>query len=122
MMTPSQILIAVNVLEQDMVYFWNGNNLDRKKFTGAPRRKLQQLGISERHRQIHCPYHQCMQMKARDPDLEDRLIRVLGRNMSMLNSQLEAQNINCQLDREQRNDHNDSLARALSTASTSLAR
>ncbi|KAG5230408.1 trihelix transcription factor [Salix suchowensis] len=52
----------------------------------------------------------------------DRLITVLGRNMSMLNSQLEAQNINCQLDREQRNDHNDSLARALSKLTDAIVK
>ncbi|KAJ6761031.1 TRIHELIX TRANSCRIPTION FACTOR ASR3 [Salix purpurea] len=60
--------------------------------------------------------------ESEDPDLEDRLIRVLGRNMSMLNSQLEAQNINCQLDREQRHDHNDSLARALSKLTDAIVK
>ena len=60
--------------------------------------------------------------ESEDPDLEDRLIKVLGRNMSMLNSQLQAQNINCQLDREQRNDHNDSLARALSKLTDAIVK
>ncbi|KAF9668109.1 hypothetical protein SADUNF_Sadunf15G0093800 [Salix dunnii] len=60
--------------------------------------------------------------ESEDPDLEDRLIKILGRNMSMLNSQLQAQNINCQLDREQRNDHNDSLARALSRLTDAIVK
>ncbi|KAI5563066.1 hypothetical protein POPTR_015G105800v4 [Populus trichocarpa] len=60
--------------------------------------------------------------ESEDPDLEDRLIKVLGRNMSMLNSQLKAQNINCQLDREQRKDHNDSLVRALNKLTDAIVK
>lgn len=60
--------------------------------------------------------------ESKDPDLEDRLIKVLGRNMSMLNSQLKAQNINCQLDREQRKDHNDSLVSALNKLTDAIVK
>lgn len=60
--------------------------------------------------------------ESEDPDLEDRLIKVLGRNMSMLNSQLKAQNINCQQDREQRKDHNDSLVRALNKLTDAIVK
>ncbi|KAG6747274.1 hypothetical protein POTOM_049670 [Populus tomentosa] len=60
--------------------------------------------------------------ESEDPDLEDRLIKVLGRNMSMLNSQLQAQNINCQLDREQRKDHNDSLVSALNKLTDAIVK
>ncbi|XP_061952485.1 trihelix transcription factor ASR3-like [Populus nigra] len=60
--------------------------------------------------------------ESEDPDLEDRLIKVLGRNMSMLNSQLKAQNINCQLDREQRKDHNDSLVSALNKLTDAIVK
>lgn len=61
-------------------------------------------------------------VESEDPDLEDRLIKVLGRNMSMLNSQLQAQNINCQLDREQRKDHNDSLVGALNKLTDAIVK
>ncbi|XP_011040388.1 PREDICTED: uncharacterized protein LOC105136660 [Populus euphratica] len=60
--------------------------------------------------------------ESEDPDLEDRLINVLGRNMGMLNSQLKAQNINCQLDREQRKDHNDSLVSALNKLTDAIVK
>ncbi|KAJ4974271.1 hypothetical protein NE237_007445 [Protea cynaroides] len=44
--------------------------------------------------------------------LQDQLIEVLERNSGMLAAQLESQNINCQLDRDQRKDHADSLVAA----------
>ncbi|KAM7471575.1 hypothetical protein LguiA_009758 [Lonicera macranthoides] len=55
-----------------------------------------------------------------DANLEDRLINVLEKNANMLNSQLEAHNINLQLDRDQRKDHNDSLVDALKKVTDAL--
>ncbi|CAK7336826.1 unnamed protein product [Dovyalis caffra] len=57
-----------------------------------------------------------------DTDLEDRLIKVLGRNMNMLKSQLQAQNINCKLDREERKDQNDSLVSALNKLTDAIVK
>ncbi|KAF8400072.1 hypothetical protein HHK36_015947 [Tetracentron sinense] len=57
-----------------------------------------------------------------DMNLQDQLIGVLERNSRMLNTQLEAQNINCQLDRDQRKDHADSLVAVLSKLADALGR
>ncbi|KAJ4959852.1 hypothetical protein NE237_019762 [Protea cynaroides] len=54
--------------------------------------------------------------------LQDQLVEVLERNSRMLVSQLEAQNINCQLDRDQRKDHADSLVSVLSKLADALGR
>ncbi|KAL2539399.1 Homeodomain-like superfamily protein [Abeliophyllum distichum] len=55
-------------------------------------------------------------------DAVDRLIRVLQRNAGLLNAQLEAQNMNCQVDRDQRNDQHNSLVTALNKITDALAK
>lgn len=54
--------------------------------------------------------------------MEDQLINVFEKNANMLNSQLEAHNINLRLDRDQRKDHNDSLVDALKKVTDALIR
>lgn len=54
--------------------------------------------------------------------LHQKLIGVLERNGRMLGAQLEAQNNNCQLDREQRKDQADSLVAALNKFADALWR
>ena len=53
---------------------------------------------------------------------EEQLIKVLDRNSKMLNAQLEAQNVNFQLDRDQRKDHTNSLVAALSKLTDAIVR
>ncbi|KAI7984801.1 Trihelix transcription factor ASR3 [Camellia lanceoleosa] len=55
-----------------------------------------------------------------DTNLEERFIKVLEKNSNMLNAQLVAQNINYQLDREERKEQNDSLLGALSKITDAL--
>lgn len=55
-------------------------------------------------------------------DATDRLIRVLQSNAILLNAQLEAQNMNHQVDREQRNDQHNSLVIALNKITDALAK
>ncbi|CAL5361752.1 unnamed protein product [Camellia sinensis] len=55
-----------------------------------------------------------------DTNLEERFVKVLEKNSNMLNAQLEAQNMNYQLDREQRKEQNDSLVGALSKITDAL--
>lgn len=43
-------------------------------------------------------------------------------DMNMLKSQIQAQNTNCMLDREQRKDHNDSLVSALNKLTDALVK
>ncbi|XP_010249232.1 PREDICTED: trihelix transcription factor ASR3-like [Nelumbo nucifera] len=57
-----------------------------------------------------------------DTSLQDQLIEVLERNSRMLTAQLEVQNMNCQLDRDQRKDHADSLVAVLSKLADALGR
>ncbi|XP_038985848.1 trihelix transcription factor ASR3-like [Phoenix dactylifera] len=57
-----------------------------------------------------------------DTSLQNQLIEVLERNCKMLAAQLEAQNINCQLDREQRKDQADSLLGVLNKLVDALGR
>ncbi|KAL5564803.1 hypothetical protein UlMin_027967 [Ulmus minor] len=52
----------------------------------------------------------------------DRFIRVLERNSNMLNIQLEAQNRNFQLDRDQQKEHHQNLGSALSNLTHALTR
>ena len=54
--------------------------------------------------------------------LQNHLIDVLGRNGKMLTAQLEAQNINFQLDREQRKDHADGLVTVLNKLANALGK
>lgn len=54
--------------------------------------------------------------------LQDQLIEVLERNGRMLSAQLEAQNTNFQLDREQRKDQADCLVAVLSKLADALGR
>ncbi|XP_043703547.1 trihelix transcription factor ASR3-like isoform X2 [Telopea speciosissima] len=54
--------------------------------------------------------------------LQDHLIKVLERNSGMLAAQLESQNINCQLDRDQRKDHAGSLVAVLSKLADALGK
>ncbi|KAJ0111520.1 hypothetical protein Patl1_01317 [Pistacia atlantica] len=57
-----------------------------------------------------------------DKNMGDRLIMVLERNNSMLNAQLEAHNINCQLDRDQRKEHLDSMITTVNKLTDALLR
>ncbi|RZR90746.1 hypothetical protein BHM03_00018693 [Ensete ventricosum] len=59
---------------------------------------------------------------AEDNDLQNRLIKVLEMNSRMLTAQLEAQNINCQLDRDQRKDQTNSLLAVLGKLADALGR
>ncbi|XP_042500718.1 trihelix transcription factor ASR3-like isoform X2 [Macadamia integrifolia] len=54
--------------------------------------------------------------------LQDHLVKVLERNSGMLAAQLESQNVNCQLDRDQRKDHADSLVAVLSKLADALGK
>lgn len=54
--------------------------------------------------------------------LQDQLVEIMERNGRTLTSQLEAQNINCQLDRDQRKDHAESLIGVLSKVADALGR
>lgn len=54
--------------------------------------------------------------------LQYQLIDVLERNGKMLSAQLEAQNINFQLDREQRKDHASNLVAVLDKLADALGR
>lgn len=57
-----------------------------------------------------------------ETNMEEQLINVLERNSKMLNAQLEAQNVNSQLDRDQRKDHANSLVAALSKLTDAIVR
>ncbi|XP_062223231.1 trihelix transcription factor ASR3-like [Phragmites australis] len=54
--------------------------------------------------------------------LQSKLIEILDRNSRMVAAQLEAQNLNCQLDREQRNDQANSLVSVLGRLADALGR
>lgn len=56
------------------------------------------------------------------PDLQGQLIEILDRSSRMVAAQLEAQNINCQLDREQRKDQVSSLLGVLGKVADALYR
>lgn len=53
--------------------------------------------------------------------MEDQLTKTLERNISMLNAQLEVQNINCQLDREQK-EQSDNLIAAVNKLTDAILR
>ncbi|RVX17987.1 Trihelix transcription factor ASR3 [Vitis vinifera] len=57
-----------------------------------------------------------------ETNMEEQLIKVLERNSKRLNAQLEAQNVNSQLDRDQRKDHANSLVAALSKLTDAIVR
>lgn len=57
-----------------------------------------------------------------DTSLQSQLIELLERNSRMLTSQLEAQNVNNQLDREQRKEQVDGLLAVLSKVADALGR
>lgn len=57
-----------------------------------------------------------------DTSLQSQLIEVLERNSRMLAAQLEAQNVNNQLDREQRKDQTNGLLSVLSKVADALGR
>ncbi|XP_021673370.2 trihelix transcription factor ASR3-like [Hevea brasiliensis] len=57
-----------------------------------------------------------------DTNLADQLIKVLERNSNMLSAELEAQNINYELDRSQRKEHNDNLVAVLHKLTDALVR
>ncbi|KAF7839425.1 trihelix transcription factor ASR3 [Senna tora] len=57
-----------------------------------------------------------------DEILQNQLIQVLERNGKMLSAQLEAQNINNQLDREQRKDHTSNIVAVLDKLADALGR
>ncbi|KAL5214565.1 hypothetical protein ABZP36_003717 [Zizania latifolia] len=56
------------------------------------------------------------------PDVQGQLIEILDRSSRMVAAQLEAQNINCQLDREQRKDQVSSLLGVLGKMADALYR
>ncbi|KAM0047652.1 hypothetical protein Hdeb2414_s0008g00265741 [Helianthus debilis subsp. tardiflorus] len=60
--------------------------------------------------------------ECRDNSFNDRLIDVLEKNANMLNARMEAQNTNCQLERDQRKDYNDGLLSALNKISDALTK
>lgn len=55
-------------------------------------------------------------------NLQNQLVEVLEQNSRMLIAQIEAQNTNCQLDRDQRKDHSDSLVGVLGKLADALDR
>ncbi|KAK1569168.1 hypothetical protein Q3G72_033360 [Acer saccharum] len=57
-----------------------------------------------------------------DTHMEDQLIKVLEKNSNMLTAQLEAQNINSQLDRDQRKEQSHSLAAAINNLTDALVK
>jgi len=57
-----------------------------------------------------------------EASLQDQLIQVLERNGRILTTQLEAQNINLKLDREERKDHATSLVAVLNKLADALGR
>ncbi|MQM11104.1 hypothetical protein Taro_044012 [Colocasia esculenta] len=57
-----------------------------------------------------------------EDNMQTQLMEVLERNSRTLMAHLEAQNTNCQLDREQRKEHADSLVGVLSRVADALAR
>ncbi|XP_031491086.1 trihelix transcription factor ASR3 [Nymphaea colorata] len=57
-----------------------------------------------------------------ETNVQDRLIEILERNSRMLTAQLEAQNVNSQLDRNQRKDHTDNLVEVLGKLADALGR
>ncbi|KAH9329195.1 hypothetical protein KI387_001303 [Taxus chinensis] len=57
-----------------------------------------------------------------DSDLRYQLLSVLERNSRVLTAHVEAQNLNCQLDRNQRKDHADSLIGVLGKLADALGR
>lgn len=57
-----------------------------------------------------------------EASLQDHLIQVLERNGRILTAQLEAQNINLKLDREERKDHASSLVAVLNKLADALGR
>lgn len=58
----------------------------------------------------------------RDTQLQGQLIDVLERNSKMLTTQLETQNVNCELDRNQRKDQTNSLVAVLSKVADALGK
>lgn len=58
----------------------------------------------------------------RETSLESKLIEVLEKNSRTLSAQLEAQNCNCQLDRDQRKDQTDGLVAVMSKIADALGR
>lgn len=57
-----------------------------------------------------------------DQQLQSRLIEVLEKNSRMLTAQLEAQNLNCQLDRDLRKDQAKSLLDVLGKLADALGK
>ncbi|KAF9618965.1 hypothetical protein IFM89_002960 [Coptis chinensis] len=57
-----------------------------------------------------------------DMDLQGQLINVLEKSSILLTAQLEAQNMNCQLDRDQRKDQANNLVTVLSKLADALGR
>ncbi|KAL8243536.1 hypothetical protein R6Q59_009794 [Mikania micrantha] len=57
-----------------------------------------------------------------DDDFNDRLLDVLEKNANILNAQIDAENMNCQLDRDQRKDCNEGLVCALNRISDALTK
>ncbi|KAJ0988736.1 hypothetical protein J5N97_007092 [Dioscorea zingiberensis] len=55
-------------------------------------------------------------------NMQHQLIEILERNSRMLTAQLEAQNMNCQLDRDQRKDQADSLLGVLGKLADAIGR
>lgn len=51
-----------------------------------------------------------------------RLIEVLEKNVNSLNARLEAENTNCQLERDERKDYNNNLVSALNRISDALTK
>jgi hypothetical protein len=54
--------------------------------------------------------------------MQSKLIEIVDRNTRMVTAQLEAQNLNCQLDREQRKDQANSLVLVLGRLADAIGR
>ncbi|XP_019168801.1 PREDICTED: trihelix transcription factor ASR3-like isoform X4 [Ipomoea nil] len=85
--------------EQSGSHFWKGPPLQK----GVKRRRL---------------FSDCCE----NSNLEDCLAKVMERNSNMLNAELEARNMNVQLDREQCKEQSESLVAALNKIGDALVR
>ncbi|KAF5730999.1 hypothetical protein HS088_TW19G00602 [Tripterygium wilfordii] len=71
----------------------------------------------------HGPKRRCLSSdQCEDTDFGNGLTRVLEMNTNMLNTQLEAHNLNCKLDRDQQKEQNDNFLGALRRLTDAVGR
>lgn len=113
-------LVPFNYIHQQVDFELEGRV--KEKHPEAPNTEAGSTSQEERKRKRKAAGEDEEEEEATAKSMQNQLIEILERNGQLLAAQLEVQNSNSKLDREQRKDHGDSLVAVLNKLADAVAK